>query len=221
MKKIAKALLLTTTVLVVTPSYADFGSLLGKKSSKPSSNAYSMQDKLVKTYLSSAANINNAQLLLAEAFGLKDTVTKLEAEKEALSSGSVSDEDSIEKNKEVSEEANKAIQEKIKSGAKLSADGKKSYIKSFIPYIKGLVGGKSVVTESKPFLESAKSTISNASFTDTLSVTNKLKSGTFVATTMPSYVQSLWETSKLMLTYAKDNKIDVPDDATDSVSDMF
>ncbi len=221
MKNISKALLLASTVLLVTPSYADFGSLLGKKSSKPAGDAYAMQDKLVKTYISSATSINAAQILLAKAFGLKDQVAKLEAEKKALSSGSVSDEDSIEKSIEVSDAANKAIQEKIKKGATLSSDGKKHYIKSFVPYVNGLVGSKSVVEEAKPFLESAKSTISNAGFTDTLSVTNKLKAGTFVATTMPSYVQSLWETSKLMVTYSKDNKIGVPEDATDSIGDMF
>ena len=221
MKNNTKALLLASTVLLVAPSYADFGSLLGKKSSKPAGDAYAMQDKLIKTYVASATSINAAQIQLAKAFGLKDIATKLEAEKEALSSGSVSDEDSIEKNTEVSEEANKAIQEKIKSGVKMSAEGKKHYIKSFVPYVTGLVGSKSVIDEAKPFLESAKSTISNAGFTDTLSVTNKLKAGTFVATTMPSYVQSLWETSQLMVTYGKDNKIDVPEDATDSIGDMF
>lgn len=221
MKNVYKALLLASATFLVNPAHAGFGSLLDKKTSQPSEDAYVIQDKLVKTYVLSATSINAAQIELAKAFELKDIAAKLEAEKEALSSGSVIDEDSIEKTTEVSKEANIAIQEKIKSGATVSEEGKAHYIKSFAPYIKGLISGKSVTEEAKPFLDSAKSTISSAGFTKKLSVTNKLKAGTFVATTMPSYIKSLWDTSQLMVTYGKDNKIDVPKDATESIGDMF
>jgi len=221
MKNVVKTLLVVSSVMFIMPSHADFGSMLSKKSSKSSGDSYAMQDKLVKAYVSSASNINGAQILLAKAFGLKDLATKLEAEKSALSDGSVSDESSIKRQTEMSEEANKAIQEKIKSGAKISAEGKKQFTKSFKPYVKGLIGTKSVASEAGAFVDSAKSTISSASYMDKMSVTGKLKAGMFVATEIPGYVQSLWDTSKMMVTYGNENKIEVPKDATESIGGMF
>jgi hypothetical protein len=114
MRKLTSALILLSSVLIATPSYAGFGDLLKKEKSQPSSDVYAMQDKLVKAYGTTAVGVNNAQVLLAKAFGLKDLVTQLEAEKESLSSGSVTDQKSIKANKKLTEKANKAIQEKNK-----------------------------------------------------------------------------------------------------------
>ena len=221
MKNIVKVLLVVSSVMYVLPSHAGFGDMLNKKPSKPSGDAYAMQDKLVKSYVSSASNINGAQILLLEAFGLKEEAAKLKAEEKSFSDGSISDESSIKRQTEMSENANKVIQERIKSGAKISEDGKKQFTKSFKPYVKGLIGTKSVASEAGAFVDSAKSTISSASYTDKMSVTGKLKSGMFVATEIPGYVQSLWDTSKMMVSYGKENKIEVPKDATESISGMF
>lgn len=221
MRKLTSTLIVITSVWVATPSYAGFGDLLKKQTSQPSGDAYAMQDKLVRAYGKTAVSVNKAQVLLAKAFDLKDLVAQLEAEQEALSSGSVTDEKSIKANKQLTEKANKAIQEKMKNGEQLSDEGREYYIKSFSPYVKGLLGSKKMVEESEGFVDSAKSTISAASFLEKAKLTQKLQVGTYLATKAPDLAKGLWETSKMMITYGQKNEIDVPEDATDSVGDMF
>lgn len=221
MKKLTTALIVASSVLVTTPSHAGFGDLVKKVTSEPSGGTYAMQDKLVKAYGKTAVSVNSAQVLLAKAFDLKDLVTQLEAEQESLKAGSVNDEKSIKANKQLTEKANKAIQEKMTSGEQLSDEGRKYYLKSFSPYVKGLVGSKKMVEESEGFLSSAKSTISSASFLEKAKLTQKLQVGTYLATKAPDLAKGLWETSKMMVTYGQKNEIDVPEDATDSIGDMF
>ena len=221
MKKLTSALILLCSAVIASPSYAGFGDLLKKETSQSSGDIYAKQDQLVKAYGVTALGVNNAQVLLAKAFGLKDLVTQLEAEKETLSSGSVTDEKSIKANKKLTEKANKAIQQKMESGEQLSDEGRKYYLKAFVPYVQGLLGSKKMVEKSEGFLDSAKNALSSAGFIEKAKLTKNLSVGTWVASKTPGLAKDLWETSKMMVTYGKKNKIEVPKDATESISDMF
>ena len=220
-KNVSKALLLATSVFVVTPTYAGWGDVLPKKESKKSSgDAYGMSEKLVKTYASAMGEILTAQSYLATAFGNKDRAAELAAQADVMKSGSV-DEDAIEKATEVSKQANAEISKKVADGEKLTAESKKQYIKAFAPYVKGLLKTKGVIEEAKPFMDSAKDKISSAGFTEKLSVKEKLAAGMYVATKTPSYAKDLWETSQKLVTYNMNNKIKVPNDPTASIGDDF
>lgn len=220
MKKLSTAIVLLASMLITDPSYAGFGDLLGKKESKTSGDVYAMQDDLVKAYTVSATGVNNAQVLLAKAFDLKELVAELEAEQKALKDGSVSDEKSIKANKKLTENANNVILEKMKTGDKLSDEGRKYYVKAFPPYVQGLVGSKKIIDASEGFLDSAKSTLSSASFMEKAKVASKLTVGSYVASEAPGLVKNLWDTSKMMITYGKNNDIEVPADATEALGDI-
>ena len=202
------------------------GDVTGDKKDEGGSSGASLedvtaqQDKLVKKYVSSAAHINEAQLKIARALELKGEVAKLEESAKALESGSVTDEDSIEKISKTSAEADNAISKKMKAKQDLSADSKKELAKSLVPYAIGLREAKAMSDQFEPFLSSAKDAIKNASMTKKASAKNKLGAGMYVAKNAPGLTKDLLGTSQNLLSYAKSQNVDVPKEATDKLGSL-
>ena len=84
------------------------------------------------------AYIRDAQIHLAKAFGLKDLVATLEAEKFAIENPSTISPPDGKKQLESSLAANEAIGERMEQQQVLSAEGKKEYEASLDPYSAGM-----------------------------------------------------------------------------------
>lgn len=216
----SKLLVALFCISASTLSFAGgFGSLLKKdEGEKSSADPHAMQEQVVQQYITASTHVNGAQILMAEAFGLSDQAAMLAAEQEALKNGSVSDQDSLERNKEVTENANAAILEKIEAGEMLDASGKDKFQGGIVLFFSGLYETKKVIDEGGKFVESSKGAIGSASFMDKAKLVQKLSAGTYIMKEIPGHAKSLFDSSKMMMTYANDNDIDIPDDATSEIS---
>lgn len=192
----------------------------GDDNKSESVDALAMQSELISNYVESAVLINESQVLLAEAFGLKEAAAELRTQGEVLSSGSVLDKDAIKKNKEVSTNANDQIAEKLESGEELSVESQALYAKAIPPYADGLYKASQLSGDLQDFAMVAKDKVSNASLTKKLSVKNELGAGTYLASSMPGFTKDLYDTSKLLISYAKKSEIKVPKNSTDALGSL-
>lgn len=177
-------------------------------------DAVAMQDGLVKRYAEAAGYMNAAQAELARAFELKDKAAALEAEASVLGSGATLDKDAIKKNREVSDAASAEIDQKIESGAELSAEGRQHYINSFLPLVKGVSATTKLPAEASTFSDAAQAQVKSASLTEKASVTSKLATGTYLAKEIPGFSSKSMDNLKKVVTYAQKKGIPVPPDAT-------
>lgn len=187
------------------------------QSSANSDDVLANQDKIVQEYVLAAGAVNAAQIKIAKALNLKGEVAELEETANVFGSGSVSDADSLEKISETSARADAAIQEKLKSGEELSSESKQELATALIPYALGVKQVKEMSEEFQPFLESAQSTISSAGMAQKATLTSKLSSGMYVAKNAPGLLTNLATTGTQLLSYAQNQNIDVPDEATDAL----
>jgi hypothetical protein len=217
---IVKTTCVSALLLVSTSAFPlGLSDLTGSGDKKSSTvDSYAAQDGLVKQYKKAAMNVSVAQQMFASALGLKKVAAAADAEAEALESGAVVDEDSMERTSEKTSSANKAILAKLESSEELSKEAKKKFAKAFVPYFIGLVETSKISDAAADFIEGATDTISSASFTDKLSVTKKLSPGMYVAREVPGFGVSLYDSSKTLIAFAESQGIDVPDDVLDEVS---
>lgn len=206
---------------VSAPAYADWTKaadlLGGDKSKSASSGAFQTQEIMVTEFVNSSKLISEAQLLVAKSLKLDEMVSKIEAENKAKDGQSV---DRLKTDRVNGQNLNTAIEKAIKDGEKLDDESKKVYLDALIQYAAGLVGTKSVIDAAPGFVSSAKDTIAAASMMQKLSVTKKLEDGMYIAKELPGYAKGLWDTSSLMLSFAKSNDIEVPADATKALTDI-
>jgi len=214
---------LIATLAISAPVSADWtkaASLLGgNKSETAQSGAFGAQDALVSKFLSSASLINEAQLTVAKSLKLDEVVAKHGAENQAKKGMSV--EQLTEENTALGQSLAEALTKASQDGLKLDEESKKLYLEALVQYASGLVETKGVVDTAPNFISSAKDTIASASLTEKLTVTGKLEDGMYIAKEIPSYAKSIWETSQLMLSFAKSNEIEVPADATAAINTVF
>lgn len=191
-----------------------------KDEPKSSGDASKSQEVLVKNYVSSTKDIMTSQAILLEAMGKKTEAEKVKASAEAMGSGSVSSEDSLKAATETSNEANAHIVASLESSEELSDESKEMYIKALPPYASGLKKLYGMKEQFSPFLSSAKSEISSAGFMGASKVKSKLEAGMYIATNGPDYIANIYKTSEKLLSFASDNDIEVPEDATSALSDL-
>lgn len=158
------------------------------------------QDELVQKYIEAANNILLAQSLFAEALGLKKEAAVIKETMDALSSGSVEDQDQIERIQEDLTKNSEILQEETKNREELSTESKKAFAKAFIPYGFGLVDTKQLFKDDGPkFLKGATQTLSASSMTEKLSVKRKLEAGMYLAKEMPSFIEKLYSSASSFL----------------------
>lgn len=205
------ALALATTF--VAPAHAQFGKLkdlAGGGSSSSSSVAPSEADQeaLVRRFAASQSHSLEAQTAFAKAFGLAEQVQLLEAERQALSSGSVNV-DQMKKSVSVSEAAQAAIDERVAAKPELSAESKQHYTDGLIALAASAVEGQKLSGEASNFANGMKS----LGATQLATVGRKLVAGAWVAKESPGYLKGLYSSSKAALTFARASKIKVPGNA--------
>jgi hypothetical protein len=207
---------LVAAIAVSAPVAADWtkaASLLGGDKSAQN-GAFDAQDALLAKFVASSQLIADAQLLAAKSLKLDELVAKMEAENTAKQGVAV------DRISTIAAHGATLHAELQKDGAQLDDESKKLYLEALVQYAAGLVATKSVVDTAPGFISSAKNTISSASITEKLSVTKKLEDGFYIAKELPGYAKSLWETSSVMMSFAKSNNIEVPVDATKALTDI-
>ncbi len=211
-RKTLIALALATTF--AAPAHAQFGKLKdlagGGSSSSSSSAAPSEADQeaLVRRFAASQSHSLEAQTAFAKAFGLAEQVQLLEAERQALSSGSVNV-DQMKKSVSVSEAAQAAIDERVAAKPELSAESKQHYTDGLIALAASAVEGQKLSGEASNFANGMK----NLGATQLATVGRKLVAGAWVAKESPGYLKGLYSSSKAALTFARASKIKVPGNA--------
>lgn len=211
---------LIAALAVSAPAYADWkkpSSLLGGDKSNTQNSAFAAQDALLAKFDSSSKLISEAQLLAAKSLKLDELAATIEAENKAKDGQSV---ERLKTTRTTGDNFKKSIEEANKNGVKLDNESKKIYLAALLKYADGLVETKAVVDAAPNFISSAKDTISSSSLTQKLSVTGKLEDGMYIAKEAPGYAKELWETSSLMMSFAKSNDIAIPADATKALTDI-
>lgn len=209
-----------TAVLLMSGSSVvalDLGKLSPTKTSDSASgggDAMAMQEGIIQRYAEASGHILTAQNELALAFGLKEQAAALSAEATALQGGATLDKDAIKKNRQLSDDANAAIQAKIDAGEPLTDEGRQHYINSLIPFSQGVVATSKLPAEASAFSDAAQATVKSASVMEKASVTSKLSAGMYLAKEIPGYSAQMMDTFKKIVTYAQKNDIPVPADAT-------
>lgn len=202
---------------------ADWKKLVGGTSANNSAAVSGVTGTDMLTAFSTSANlIGEAHVSLAKALDLNELAATAEAELAAQRAGVVSEKDTLDSIAKRGDEINAELEKKSAEGFQLNEEAKAHYLAAILPYSLGLVGARTAVDAAPSFTSNAKARISAASLIQKPGVTRELSGGVYVAKELPGFSKGLWQTSKLMLTFAKANNIEVPADATKTLtSDMF
>ena len=227
MKKRIK-LCLVVSVLFVFTSANVFGFGLPKiggkgeeKASVSKDDVINQQSDLSRKYMAYSLKITDAQILMAQAFGFKEEKEKLEAQKKALESGNVISKDEIEKQRELTEDTQKKIDEHMKKSEDLSDEGKKNYQKSLAPYFEGLlILSKDVVPSATQCIGGANNVIKNAPMMEKLKLKKTFDTVLYLGPKVGPDLKDLASTGSKYITYAKKNKVKIPENAEKILGDL-
>jgi len=184
-------------------------SLGGGSSSSGGGDAAAQQDQLVRAYVSADKEVLNAQAKMADAVGLKDRASQLQATSDALGAGATKE--NLEQSETMQSDASKEIQEKLKEGnVKLDAAGKKKFTDGLGTLGRGIAKYASL----KGPIASFQSAISGGGAAAALGAASKLNAGRYIVTSTPGHMKNLSNTLNTAVSYAKSNDIPVPSDAT-------
>lgn len=208
------AVISVAAAILAAPAQAQFGKMKLPGSGSESSAASSAvpdaaaQDVLVQHFIASQGFSLGAQMDFLNAFGLKEQVQLLEAERTALSSGSVST-DALKKTVSVSEDAQKLINEKMAGKPQLDDEAKKHYAKGLVSLLAAGVEGRNMLSHAQKFTEGMK----GAGAAQAAMLATKLPGGIWVAKESPGYVKGLLNSTKAAVDFARASGVDVPKNA--------
>ncbi|MYN47276.1 hypothetical protein GTP23_19715 [Pseudoduganella sp. FT93W] len=199
-KNILGTMLALAMVTLAAPSYAQFGGL-GNALGGGSSSSGVSADSLVKSYVGGAQQVMNADTFFLKALGRKEEAERSELEAKNLTSGATVS--ALQDAAKVQSESSKALQAAM-GGEKvtMSADSKKLYAQGLVELVKGLKTYVGMSGDLKGFKPSVSSLGSGAA------------AAAFIIKSMPDTLSGLKGTLKRSIDFAKENKIEIPTDAT-------
>lgn len=201
MKKnlIGTVLGLTVATLSV-PAFAQFGALGGALGGNSGGSSVSAES-LVKSYVAGTQLVMSSDSSLLRALNMKEQAEKEEIAAKNLTQGPTSA--NLEEAAKIRTESSKAIGETMDAKqVTLTADSKKDYVRGVVDLVKGIKAYTGMAGDVKNFKPSVASFGSGAS------------AALFVVKTTPSTLSGLKDTLKRSIAFAKENKIDLPADAT-------
>lgn len=201
---------------IVSPVSAAPFKLPGKSSEAPAAgaDAVSMQEGIIKSYVSSKSNVDTGLARFAQAYGLKDQAAQLDASVKALAGGATSEND-LKANAKLSQSTQQEIEKKIAEGAALSDEGKQLFASGLLPFATGVKETTALPKELQSFSDAAKAQISAASVLEKTKVTAKLQAGLWLVQELPGYTSKLTTGLGQIAGYAKKNSIPLPKEAND------
>lgn len=161
----------------------------------------SQQAALLKNLSESLRNLTQSQALMAASLGLKAQASIAETNANKLKSGDLTGKDDADKVVTSTLEVNKAIQEELKKGIKLSDESKAQFVSALPYYAKGAVG---VVVTGNQAADAAKSLTT----TTDLTVLSKLGTLIYIAKQAPSLLSTFVSTTGQVVSFSKANGID-------------
>lgn len=181
------------------PSFAQFGSLTGALGGGGGSSVSA--DSLVKSYAAGTQLVMSSDVSLLKALGLKEHAEKEELAAKNLTQGPTTA--AFEDAAKVQTETNKAMADAM--GAKkvtLSAESKKDYARGVVDLVKGIKSYAGMAGDVKNFKPGISSFGSAAG------------AALYVVKSLPGSLSSLKDTLKRSIEFARENKIELPADAT-------
>ena len=187
-----------------------------KSDSKTIDEIKKEQDHLVQSYMAYALEMTEAQMYMAEAFGLADEAGKLKSLKEKLKKNSNLDKGEIEKQRALNKEVQGKIDEKIAADTVPSEEGKKLFAMSLPPYINSAKKAKKTSEQAEKSLKKAKKALESASALDKAKITESSDLITFLAPKIPGDAAVMATTGSKYISFAQKHGIEVPDNAMDA-----
>lgn len=180
------------------PASAQFGALGGALGGGGGSVT---ADSLVKSYVAGTQLVMSSDVSLLKALNLKEQADKEELAAKNLTQGATTA--SLEDAEKVRTESSKALGESME-GKKvvMSAQAKKDYVRGVVDLAKGIKAYTAMGGDVKNFKPSVASLGSGAT------------AALFVVKTLPSSLSGLKDTLTRSIAFAKENKIELPADAT-------
>jgi|SRR5471030_66057 len=197
-KKLVGTVLCMAIATLSAPSFAQLGGL-GKALGGGGSSI--SPETLVQSYVGGTQQVMSADVKLLKALGLKDDAQREELAAKNLTQGATAS--GLEDAAKVQTDSSKALEDAL--GAKnvsLSADSKKTYVSGVVDLAKGVKTYTGMAGDVKNFKPSLTSVGASAN------------AALYVVKTMPTSLSNLKNTLKRSIEFAKENKIDLPADAT-------
>ncbi len=203
-KKYAGIVVGIAIALASAPTYAQLGglagSLLGGKNSNSTSKSISAEN-IVKKYVDGSKDVMTADVHLLNALGLKEQAAKEELAAKNLTEGATAS--GLEDAVAIQTESSKALAEKMNEEKVVMDDkSKKTYTKGLLYLAKGMLKYKGLTSDVKSYTPSVSS-IGTAG-----------NSALYIVKSLPTSSKNLYETLKKAVSFARENKIEVPKEAT-------
>ena len=213
MKKIVKLTLTSILLLIASTSSleAQFGKLKDlkpkKSSSSSSGNLSASQDALVLQTAAAIAMLAEAQSYVALAQGNQELAEQLKNVQKELNGGNTGD---IKSHMDTVNKAAKVQKEVIKEKEKMSDDAKKSYQKALVPYFSSAALTIKLKDPAQNFVKDATNQIKSIKNPLELGKVKKsVDTGMYIGKNIPSLISNLLSTTGDLMSYSKDNGLDV------------
>jgi hypothetical protein len=181
------------------PSYAQFGGL-GKALGGGGSSSVSAES-LVQSYVGGSQYVMNANAKLLKALDRKDEASRAELAAKNLTQTATAS--NLEDAAKVQTDSSKALEAAMGANkTALSADSKKTYVAGVVDLVKGMKAYTGMAGDVKNF----KPSMTSLGAASTAAV--------YVVKTLPGSTSNLKDTLSRSIQFAKDNKIELPADAT-------
>jgi hypothetical protein len=196
-----KCLIGATAVILANSASAQLGGIGGLGGSKGGSSGGVSAEALVKSYVAGTKSVHTADAKMLSALGMKEEAAKAELQASNLTEGATAS--ALEDAAKVQTENSKAIAAKL-DGQKvtLDAEGKKEFTAGLLNLAKGIKDYTNMSSDVKSFKPSMTSIGGAAS------------SAMFIVKSLPDNTSNLMGTLKKAISFAKENKIEVPKEAT-------
>lgn len=200
-QKFLVAVLSLTLATASSVVYAQFGGLTKALGGATSSSGSVTAESLVSSYVGGTKNVMTADVYMLNALGLKEQAAKEDLAMKNLTEGATSS--GLEDAAKVQTESSKALEEKM-NGKKVTmdAEGKKNYTLGLLNLAKGVKSYMGMSGDAKNFRPSLTS-IGGAG-----------QAAVYVVKSLPDSTSNLLGTLKKAVAFARENKIEVPAEAT-------
>lgn len=198
-KNLIGTILGLTVATLSVPAFAQFGALGGALGGNGGSSVSA--DSLVKSYVAGTQLVMSSDVSLLKALNMKEQAEKEEIAAKNLTQGPTTA--NMEEAAKIQTESSKAIGDTMDAKrVTLNADSKKDYVRGVVDLVKGIKAYTGMAGDVKNFKPSISSLGSGAT------------AALFVVKSMPSTLSGLKDTLKRSIAFAKENKIELPADAT-------
>ena len=162
-------------------------------------------DSIVSKYIAGSVSVNNADVKMLRAVGLKDEADRAELQAKNLTEGAT--QEALEASAKSQTESSKALEAKFTSGKmKMDAQSKAQFAAGMVDLGKGVLQYVAMSKEIAGFKPSPAA------------IGGSTLSAVYIVKNLPDSILSLVSTLKSSVSFAKANNIPVPKEAADATS---